>query len=507
MHPGNSISSPHERPHARDGGAMICVALAQEDDVEDFLAQARTRITSTPPEGIIWSCGEEHCDLFAATATKEALTPSQTAAVAPLPENFLELARCVGLHSDPARFALLYAILWRLRETPELLSIDSDPQIVRARDFAKSVRRDLHKMKAFVRFRRIVASDGDDALIAWFEPAHHIVAAVAPFFVKRFTNMRWSILCPRASAHWDGATLTIGPGSRRADAPTDDELENAWRVYYASIFNPARLNVKAMTAQMPKKYWRNLPEASLIAPLIRDAHARVQEMVAAAPTMPSRYAQAARPPHAPTLAAPGQTPEALAAQEAACTRCPLHLNATQVVGGEGGLEARVMIVGEQPGDREDLAGRPFVGPAGKLLDTALERAGVDRARCFVTNAVKHFKFEPRGKRRLHKTPSASEIDICRWWLDQERALVKPGLIVALGATAIRGVLGRSAPVSQLRGTFHALADGTQFFATVHPSSLLRLQDDSEKRLAWRAFLDDLEKVALWMRDDSLRPAL
>jgi len=193
---------------------------------------------------------------------------------------------------------------------------------------------------------------------------------------------------------------------------------------------------------------------------------------------------------------------ALAAQEAGCTRCALYKNATQVVPGEGPPKARVLLIGEQPGDMEDLSGRPFVGPSGKLLDIALERAGVPRDKCFVTNAVKHFKFEPRGKRRLHRKPDAGEIDACRWWLDRERALLRPGLIVALGATAIRGALGRSEAVSRLRGEILDLDDGAQFLATVHPSSLLRLKDESDKRQAWRGFLADLRKIASWIEKDA-----
>ena len=158
----------------------------------------------------------------------------------------------------------------------------------------------------------------------------------------------------------------------------------------------------------------------------------------------------AKPPPTVGLFVETHSLSTLAEEEAGCTRCPLYKNATQVVPGEGSPQSRVLI-GEQPGDEEDLSGRPFVGPSGKLLDIALERAGVARDKCFVTNAVKHFKFETRGKRRLHKKPDASEIDACRWWLDRERALVRPGLIVALGATAIRGALGRSETVSRLRG--------------------------------------------------------
>ncbi|CAJ0888074.1 hypothetical protein AMST5_03847 [freshwater sediment metagenome] len=190
---------------------------------------------------------------------------------------------------------------------------------------------------------------------------------------------------------------------------------------------------------------------------------------------------------------------ALAAEEEVCTRCALYRNATQAVPGEGPRGARVMLVGEQPGDVEDLSGRPFVGPAGRLLDKALEKVGLPRDECFVTNAVKHFKFERRGKRRLHKKPEAGEIDACRWWLDHEREIVQPGLVVALGVSAIRGVLGRSDAVSRLRGQLLDLDGGTKFLATIHPSFLLRLTEEADKRAQWTRFLGDLRIAAEWTR--------
>jgi uracil-DNA glycosylase len=190
---------------------------------------------------------------------------------------------------------------------------------------------------------------------------------------------------------------------------------------------------------------------------------------------------------------------ALAAEEEVCTRCPLYRNATQAVPGEGPRGARVMLVGEQPGDAEDQSGRPFVGPAGRLLDRALEKVGLPRDQCFVTNAVKHFKFEPRGKRRLHKKPDAGEIDACRWWLDHERAIVQPGLVVAMGVTAIRGLLGRSETVSGLRGKLVDLDESTKFLATIHPSFLLRLTEEADKRAQWTRFLADLGIAADWAR--------
>lgn len=183
--------------------------------------------------------------------------------------------------------------------------------------------------------------------------------------------------------------------------------------------------------------------------------------------------------------------KALRAAEAACTRCSLYRNATQVVPGEGPAHARIMMVGEQPGDQEDLQGRPFVGPAGRVLDRAIHESGLDRATVFVTNAVKHFKFEPRGKKRLHKRPNAYEIDRCHLWLDHERDLVKPDLIVALGATAARSLVGKAVTISGMRGKVFDLADGTQGFVTIHPSWLLRIREEAQKEAEYHRFVADL----------------
>jgi DNA polymerase len=187
-----------------------------------------------------------------------------------------------------------------------------------------------------------------------------------------------------------------------------------------------------------------------------------------------------------------KTLTALREAEAGCTRCALYKDATQVVPGEGPARARLMLVGEVPGNDEDLVGRPFVGPAGRVLDRALADADLDRKQIFVTNAVKHFKFEPRGKRRLHKRPNAYEIDRCRWWNDLERAIVKPALVVALGATAAYSLLGRIVTISRMRGAVQSLADETPLLVTVHPSYLLRIEDEDDKAAEYRRFVGDLK---------------
>ena len=182
-----------------------------------------------------------------------------------------------------------------------------------------------------------------------------------------------------------------------------------------------------------------------------------------------------------------------------CTACPLHLTGTQTVFGAGPKRARVMFVGEQPGDQEDLQGRPFVGPAGQMFDRALAEARIDRARVYVTNAVKHFKFEPRGKRRIHKKPDSSEIEACGWWLDNELGLLRPRLTVALGATAARALTGQDVTIARSRGRLMRLRDGVEGFITVHPSFLLRLPDAAAKEREYARFVADLKLVAQHLR--------
>ena len=191
--------------------------------------------------------------------------------------------------------------------------------------------------------------------------------------------------------------------------------------------------------------------------------------------------------------------EGLRKAEQACTRCPLYRNATQAVPGEGPAPARLMMVGEQPGNDEDLKGHPFVGPVGRMLDRAIADAGLDRRMIFVTNAVKHFKFEPRGKRRLHKRPNAYEIERCRWWNEIERKLVKPDLIVALGATAARSLTGKNVTIAQVRGEVRELEDGNRLVITVHPSSLLRIDDEKDKAQQYGKFVGDLKACALLLK--------
>ena len=252
---------------------------------------------------------------------------------------------------------------------------------------------------------------------------------------------------------------------------------------------------------MPKKYWKNLPEADLIPGLILGAEARVLDMAAKAASQPQPFHHRLQAVAAAARKEAPQEPEdslgSLRRQAGQCTRCPLHCKATQTVFGEGPGNADVMIVGEQPGDHEDLAGKPFLGPAGQLFDRTLGEIGVDRRRLYVTNAVKHFKYETRGKRRIHQRPDAGEVQQCRWWLNQEIALVQPKLIVAMGATALYALTGGKEKITEVRSRPLPMQEGRTLFVTVHPSYLLRLPDARAREAEILLFKKDMEFLRLF----------
>ncbi|MEO7688233.1 MAG: UdgX family uracil-DNA binding protein [Sphingomonas sp.] len=454
---------------------MHAVVLSGPDDFEGWRNAARDLAArGVPPEAVLWQVGSSPDDLFAPAA--EPISPAARFAV---PRAFLDLAGKAILHRDPERFALLYALLVRLRGAPCLMEDAADPLIRRLGKLAREVRRDIHKMRAFLRFREVAGEDGPH-FVAWFEPEHHILRANAGFFLDRFASMHWSILTPDLSIHWDGTVLQEGPGARKSDAPEGDPIETVWKAYYASIFNPARLKIGAMLKEMPRKYWKNMPETALVPGLIANAQARESGMIAKAREDVGGNSEAAW--------------AALRDEAVHCTRCHLYKHATQTVFGEGPVDAALMFVGEQPGDQEDLSGRPFVGPAGRVFGRAIAAAGIDRAGVYVTNAVKHFKFEQRGKRRIHQKPGAGEITACRWWIEQETLLVKPKVTVALGATAARSLFGKVMAIGKERGRPHVLPGGGEAWITVHPSFLLRMPDRATADVEFERFVQDLKAV-------------
>lgn len=466
------------------------VRLADETDLAGFRREARALLAlQVPPAEVTWCAGDGDPDLFEDSMEAPRMAPHLPAEIT-VPAGLLALCDSVILHSDAARFALLYRLLWRLQREPLLRHDPLDADMLAARQMARAVQREMHKMRAFVRFRQVQEDAGPPLHVAWFEPEHHIVDANAPWFSRRFANLRWAILGPRRCVEWDGRQLHFRGGASRADAPPADAGEALWLTYYQSIFNPARLNLAMTVKEMPRRYWRNLPEAPLIAPLAAQAMERSGRMIEQPATRPARRIPVLP---VPSLARGADTLQALNTRVQACRECPLAAQATQAVPGQGPLRPQVMLVGEQPGDQEDLRGQPFVGPAGQLLDRALRQLAVARDTVYLTNSVRHFRFELRGRRRIHKTPGQVEALACRHWLDEEIALVQPRVLVALGATAARSLLGRPVAVTSERGEWFERPDGLRVLVTLHPSALLHLPPQQLPE-AFEQFVGDLAQA-------------
>lgn len=462
---------------------MYAVAAPAGAGLAGFRAALRALLAGeVAPDQVVWTA-EDAADLHAAPLPARPDAPPVS-----LPRAAVKLIETVVTHRAPERYALLHRLAWRLTHgEAALLDTPSDPLTHRLEAMAREIRRDIHKMHAFVRFRRVEEA-GAERYVAWFEPSHFILEAAAPFFRDRFRALDWTILTPEGSVRWDGARLAFGPPATKDAAPEGDPFEAAWTGYYESAFNPARVNPDRMRQEMPRKYWRNLPEAAVIPGLIANAPARAREMIEKEAAMPRK-----RDPVRAVAAMAEQAPRTLAELNAIIARAdPFVEGGTRAVPGEGPEHAAIAFVGEQPGDQEDLAGRPFVGPAGQLLDRALGEAGIDRAACYLTNAVKHFKFKPMGKRRLHQTPTAGEVRHYRWWLERELDLVAPRLTVALGASAALALAGSAVPVTRNRGPFR-FGDRPGYL-TVHPSYLLRLPDPEARAEEYARFVADLDAI-------------
>lgn len=460
---------------------------------DDWRTRARgLLIAGVPPAEISWSANPEQLSLFD-QADEIPVTPSAENQSLNVPKNFLELARPVAAHRNPARFEILYRTLWRLtRGERHLLDDATDDDVLALHQMRKAVSRDVHKMKAFVRFRKVTAPDngdpgGGENFIAWHRPDHRIVRLAAPFFSRRFVAMNWSILTPDESVTWDQRELVYGPGVPVTEAPRDDELEDLWRTYYASIFNPARIKVAMMKSEMPVRHWPTLPEASLIDDLLRQAPTRVENMI----RKTEGFDETATSYLPETIDL-----ESLRVAAECCKACDLYKPATQMVFGEGNPNARIVLIGEQPGDREDIEGRPFVGPSGQLLNDALENAGIDRDDVYITNVVKHFKFTEKetgrgGTRRLHQKPDSREIFACRPWLEAELQSILPQTVVCLGATPAQALFGRDFRITKLRGEIRPTDWCQRTIATWHPSAILRMPDATRKTQMQAELVADL----------------
>lgn len=426
---------------------MRHIALRSETDFAGWRDSARALATTgVPPEDVRWRVGTPSHTLHADASTVFSVSRALVA-----------LAGLVFQAREPARFDLLYRLVWRAQAGALALDDAGDPDIARARALAFAVRAAAHRMRTELRY---LPAGG--RLIGWYRPAHFVLEANAQLLARRFPALAVSILTPDGTAHWDQAGLRFGPGVEAEAIGDDTSLAAYWDAYGSEMLEQASPGT-------------SLPEA---------------EDLAEDPWPPDR------PGIAPAVLRSAADPgvQDAAAEAAGCQRCDLYARATQTVFGEGSAGARLLFVGEQPGDQEDVIGRPFVGPAGQMLDRALLEAGIDRRTVYVTNAVKHFKFTPRGKRRMHATPDAAEIAACNFWLDVERVRLRPAIIVALGASAARALLGRAVTISRERGRPIRLADGQTAFVTVHPSFLLRVPDEAARQREYRAFVADLRAV-------------
>lgn len=457
----------HFRAHAR---ALVASGVAAED-VEYRVA---------PPLAL-------RGDSEGLFGDRESPTPSPEGAPLSLPRSAIARLETASHHRADAVWRTLHRIVARMADGDRgLLSDSLDPDVVALGRFEKAVRRDAHKMHAFVRFRRVAdeRARAGERFVAWYRPSHRIVAREARFFRERFPSMDWSILTPDACVHWDGNRVAVTPGLHRSAAPKDDDWEALWCDYYASIFNPARVKLDAMQAEMPKKFWDTLPETAQMESLLADVPRRLEKM---------RQSSRRTADSAAAFVPDGADLAQLARAVSHCEGCELCANGTRAVPGLGVNDARVALLGEQPGDLEERRGEPFVGPAGEELETALRQAGVERGALYVTNAVKHFRYEERGKRRIHRRPTVEHVSRCQPWIDAEFAALRPAALVCLGVTAGRAVFGPThrAPDPETPPKPRSSRYAPATFCTFHPAAILRAPDEARRDVLRRHLVETL----------------
>ncbi|MCC7643128.1 MULTISPECIES: UdgX family uracil-DNA binding protein [unclassified Janthinobacterium] len=460
------------------------VRLAQSFD--EWRAAARELIAlGVPPADVAWQSRPGDGDLFSAT-------PDATDTGAPqlrLPRQLVELLRTAACFSVPDRWAFLYQVLWRWQLGQYDVMSPADADGARLHAMVKAVHREEHDMHAYVRFRERSEAEEAPRFVAWFEPVHEVLPQVARHFARRMGSTSWMIATPAASMLWDGTILHAGPALMRDAADIDDAGEALWLTYYRSIFNPARVNADLLHSHIPSRFWKNLPEGAIVPAMLSGA-TNGERRTGQTASVGQRSGAAMIPIAAERV----QPAREVATSLDQCRRCELWQHATQAVPGIGPAQARIMLVGEQPGDQEDLAGLPFVGPAGVLLEQAMQEAGMARDSVYLTNAVKHFKWEPRGKRRLHKTPAQREILACHGWLEEEIERVQPQVIVALGSTALKSILrDGAASMAPLIGTTIEHA-GRPVVTVYHPAYVLRAPDEPSRRQAYAVIVAGLRQA-------------
>ncbi|WP_250511019.1 UdgX family uracil-DNA binding protein [Caballeronia sp. GACF4] len=465
-----------------------------KDDFDSWRGAALIALAKErAPESIEWRTAEGAAQapaLFGDVVEDAAASEVKPAQIR-VSKELAALLKDAACFRDERRWSFLYLVLWRWTHGDRSVASPADEDGARLYKMAKAVRRAQHDMIAYVRFRQRDEALGAPEYVAWYEPDHDVLAWAAEHFAARMGRSSWLITTPDGAALFNGERLQLE--RRRALAAdhandTADAAEALWMTYYRSIFNPARLNENALEQHMPVRFWKGLPEGALIPKLVSDARggARRVGQARSVGALGGKAVQVEADAAQPERDAPTSLDE--------CRRCSLWKHATQAVPGSGPADARIMLLGEQPGDQEDLKGEPFVGPAGQLLDDAMRRAQLPREQVYLTNAVKHFKWEPRGKRRLHKTPGQQEIEACSYWLDKELQETGARVIVTLGATALTALLGKRATLQAHIG--RVVPYGDKFIvATYHPSYALRQNDEAAREKTVAAIVSALEKAA------------
>lgn len=436
---------------ARPGNAAACVAAGRPVLVHSFdqwRAAARELLAHhVAPHMVQWISHKDDGELFAQAGEADAMGMLQPGSAAVrISRKLIGLLQTAACCRVPNRWAFLYLVLWRWQRGDKDVLSAADADGAKLQAMVRAVEREEHAMHAEIRFRERRPDAGAPRFVAWFEPAHDVLPQVARQFAARMGRVTWMIATPEASVMWDGASLHSTGALMRGPEDIDDAGPARWLTYCRSVFNPARLNAELVQGQTAGR------KGATVAP-------------------------------APFQTAPGAL--------AACRRCALWNNATQAVPGSGPAGARIMLVGEQPGDQEDLTGLPFVGPAGQLLEHALAQAGLARRSVYLTYAVKHVKRAPRGKRRMPATPVQRELDACRDWLAAEIERMQPAVIVALGSTALKAITGN--PHAALKDGLGApfRHQGHWIVAAYHPSYVLRVPGQDMKAQALTVLADAL----------------
>lgn len=405
-------------------------------------------------------------------------SPVKSDIVLPVPSEFMKKALVMSAFRDDSNWALLYRLIYRLMfEDKKLMSNPLDHDVQEFEKRLRLVNRDMHKMKAFVRFRE-VSLESKTHYFSWYRPDHRIVRLIAPFFRDRFNGMNWDIMTEDECVTWDGKELSFSPGVERSALPHDD-AEDLWKTYYSSIFNPARIKEGAMKKEMPVRYWSTMPETELISSLMQEAPERLEVFYDSQRTA--------------ALTKEFQSLDELRTDLSRCRSCGICADATAPVMGEGPPDARIVIVGEQPGNEEDLSGKPFQGPSGDLLDEILKKSGFKRSDLYVTNAVKGFKHVIINSFRKHRTALASEISACKPWLREELRLLEPELVICLGRSAAQSILGKMVKMESVRGKVITSPYSPKLVILPHPASILRA-DESVKAELIEKYLQEFIEV-------------